>query len=141
MPIVPVKVELDVLSIQVPSLFFYEYLEEQYIDLLSKTLRKELGPKAKLEYSVVMDNTHLDNKQPYTLNIPTSNKGDLRNRPFNVGNQEKPTVCNPFVIPGIKKLNIVITSYSIHYTKLYEITIEDLLFTHNKTCGMGKSFG
>ncbi len=106
MPIVPVKVELDVLSIQVPSLFFYEYLEEQYIDLLSKTLRKELGPKAKLEYSVVMDNTHLDNKQPYTLNIPTSNKGDLRNRPFNVGNQEKPTVCNPFVIPGIKKLNI-----------------------------------
>ena len=106
-PIVPVKLERDILTIQVPSLFFYEYLEEQYIDLLSKTLRKELGGGAKLEYSVVMDNTHMANRQPYTLNFPTSNKTDLRNRPVNVQHhQERPTIKNPFVIPGIKKLNV-----------------------------------
>jgi len=51
-PIVPVKLEKSVLTIQVPSPFFYEYLEEQYIDILRKTLRKELGSDAKLEYSV-----------------------------------------------------------------------------------------
>jgi len=105
-PIVPVKLDADVLTIQVPSLFFYEYLEEQYIDLLSKTLRKELGNNAKLEYNVVMDNAHMANQQPYTLNFPTSNKTDLRNRPVSVGNQEKPDIRNPFVIPGIKRLSV-----------------------------------
>ncbi|MBR8534910.1 chromosomal replication initiator protein DnaA [Carboxylicivirga sediminis] len=105
-PIVPVKIDKDVLTIQVPSLFFYEYLEEQYIDLLSKTLRKELGGNAKLEYNVVMDNAHMANQQPYTLNFPTSNKADLRNRPVSVTNQEKPDIRNPFVIPGIKRLNV-----------------------------------
>ncbi|WP_430809975.1 MULTISPECIES: chromosomal replication initiator protein DnaA [unclassified Carboxylicivirga] len=105
-PIVPVKIEKDVLTIQVPSLFFYEYLEEQFIDLLSKTLRKELGVNAKLEYNVVMDNAHMVNQRPYTLNFPTSNKADLRNRPVNVAHQEKPNIRNPFVIPGIKRLNV-----------------------------------
>ena len=47
-PIVPVNLDVEVLTIQVPSPFFYEYLEEQYIDLLRKTLRKELGQGAKL---------------------------------------------------------------------------------------------
>ncbi|WP_430815571.1 chromosomal replication initiator protein DnaA [Carboxylicivirga sp. RSCT41] len=105
-PIVPVKIDKDVLTIQVPSLFFYEYLEEQYIDLLSKTLRKELGSNAKLEYNVVMDNAHVANQRPYTLNFPTSNKTDLRNRPVSVNNQEKPDIRNPFVIPGIKRLSV-----------------------------------
>ncbi|MCT4648284.1 MAG: chromosomal replication initiator protein DnaA [Carboxylicivirga sp.] len=105
-PIVPVKIDKDVLTIQVPSLFFYEYLEEQYIDLLSKTLRKELGATAKLEYNVVMDNAHVANQKPYTLNFPTSNKIDLRNRPVNMASQEKPDIRNPFVIPGIKRLNV-----------------------------------
>ncbi|MCT4591674.1 MAG: chromosomal replication initiator protein DnaA [Carboxylicivirga sp.] len=105
-PIVPVKIDKDVLTIQVPSLFFYEYLEEQYIDLLSKTLRKELGATAKLEYNVVMDNAHVANQKPYTLNFPTSNKTDLRNRPVNMASQEKPDIRNPFVIPGIKRLNV-----------------------------------
>lgn len=105
-PIVPVKIEKDVLTIQVPSLFFYEYLEEQYIDLLSKTLRKELGGEAKLEYNVVMDNAHVANQQPYTLNFPTSNKTDLRNRPVSVSQQEKPDIRNPFIIPGIKRLSV-----------------------------------
>lgn len=105
-PIEPVKIEKDVLTIQVPSLFFYEYLEEQYIDLLSKTLRKELGANAKLEYNVVMDNAHVANQRPYTLSFPTSNKTDLRNRPVNVANQEKPDIRNPFVIPGIKRLSV-----------------------------------
>ncbi len=35
-PIVPVKLENNVLTIQVPSHFFYEWLEEHYISLLKK---------------------------------------------------------------------------------------------------------
>ncbi|MCU4165846.1 chromosomal replication initiator protein DnaA [Carboxylicivirga caseinilyticus] len=106
-PIKPVKLDKDILTIQVPSLFFYEYLEEHYIDLLSKTLRKSLGSNAKLEYNVVMDNSHINNRKPYTLNFPTTNKTDLRNRPVSVStNQDRPDIRNPFVIPGIKKLNV-----------------------------------
>jgi len=54
-PIIPLKLENNVLTIQVPSPFFYEYLEEQYIDILRKTLRREIGADAKLEYNVVME--------------------------------------------------------------------------------------
>jgi chromosomal replication initiator protein len=106
-PIVPKKIDKNVLTIQVPSLFFYEYLEEQYIDLLRKTLNKILGEGARLEYSVIMENAHRTNSKPTTLNFPTSNKTDLRNRPVSVpANHERPTIRNPFVIPGIKKLNV-----------------------------------
>jgi len=91
----------------VPSPFFYEYLEEQYIDILRKTLRKELGQDAKLEYSVVMEHSMYSNKQPYTVNLPTNNKTELRNKPVSVPlGSEEPTIKNPFVIPGIKKLHV-----------------------------------
>ena len=55
-PIKPVKLTKEVLTIQVPSQFFYEWLEEHYIILLKKTIKKELGPQGRLEYSIVMEN-------------------------------------------------------------------------------------
>jgi chromosomal replication initiator protein len=106
-PIVPIKIENDILTIQVPSAFFYEYLEEHFIDLLRKTIRRELGHSAKLEYSVVVDTPHQKNQQPLTQCLPSNNKTDLSNRPMSMQmNGEKPIVKNPFVIPGIKKLNV-----------------------------------
>ena len=44
-PIKPIKLNSSVLTIQVPSQFFYEWLEEHYITLLKKTIKKELGFK------------------------------------------------------------------------------------------------
>jgi len=40
-PIVPVKLSEQILSIQVPSKFFYEWLEEHYVKLLKTALTKE----------------------------------------------------------------------------------------------------
>lgn len=57
-PIKPVKLDDHVLTIQVPSQFFYEWLEEHYIGLLRKTIKKELGPAGRLEYSIVMENPY-----------------------------------------------------------------------------------
>ncbi len=106
-PIVPIRIDSNILTIQVPSPFFYEYLEEQYIDILGKTLRKELGPDAKLEYNVVMDNSQFDQSKPYTIKIPTRNKTDLRNRPFSLPlESESGSIKNPFIIPGIRKLHV-----------------------------------
>lgn len=106
-PIIPIKVEDSILTIQVPSPFFYEYLEEQYIDILRKVLRKELGNDAKLEYSVVMQNNSFTSNKPYTVKFPARNSKDLKNKPVVLPlNPEEAGIRNPFVIPGIKKLNI-----------------------------------
>ena len=60
-PIVPIKYEGKALTIGVPSPFFYEYLEEKYVDLLRTALCKEIGEGTELMYSIVTDNTnHID---------------------------------------------------------------------------------
>ena len=67
-PIIPVKLEKSILTIQVPSHFFYEWLEQHYIGLLSKVIKKEIGAEATLEYSIVMESNNR-NATPYTVNF------------------------------------------------------------------------
>jgi chromosomal replication initiator protein len=106
-PIVPLKLDKDILTIQVPSPFFYEYLEEQYIDILRKVIKKELGPEAKLEYNVVMQNNSYNNSKPYTVKFPARNTKEIKNIPVSVPlDASENTIKNPFVIPGLKKLDI-----------------------------------
>jgi len=105
-PIKPLKIEEEILTIQVPSPFFYEYLEEQYIDILRKTLRKVIGVNAKLEYNVVMSNQQ-QKSGSFTVNYPTNNNSKLNNRPVSIPfNVDTTSIKNPFVIPGIQKLHI-----------------------------------
>jgi chromosomal replication initiator protein len=54
-PIIPLKFDDNVLTIQVPSQFFYEYLEEKYIDLIQKTLYKVVGPGIMLNYRILVE--------------------------------------------------------------------------------------
>src|SRR5690554_5532681 len=110
-PIKPIKVEDKVLTIQVPSAFFYEYLEEQYIDILRKTLRIVLGSGAKLEYNVVMGQENNDpsgeNGAPYTVNYPTGNViVQKQSLTVPLKADDKKSIKNPFIIPGIQKLQI-----------------------------------
>ncbi|HLO57197.1 MAG TPA: chromosomal replication initiator protein DnaA [Bacteroidales bacterium] len=106
-PIVPLRLENKILTIQVPSPFFYEYLEEKYIDIISKTLRKELGYEAKLEYSIVMENPGQSATKLYTIKLPAKNQIEIKNNPVSVPiNVEENTIRNPFIFPGIKKMNI-----------------------------------
>lgn len=55
LPIVPLKYENKTLFVQVPSQFFYEFLEDKFVDLLRKTLYKVMGDGTKLMYNVLMD--------------------------------------------------------------------------------------
>lgn len=52
-PIKPVKIENNIVSVTVPSQFFYEWLEEHYYSLISGALSKVLGAAATLTYTVV----------------------------------------------------------------------------------------
>lgn len=105
-PIKAVKLDKTILTIQVPSKFFYEWLEEHYIKILKVTLQKELGADAKLVYSIVMDQ-NISKTNPYTVRIPSSNKAKLKlqelDTPISLKNNK---VKNPFVIPGIQKIKI-----------------------------------
>ncbi|MBN1767505.1 MAG: chromosomal replication initiator protein DnaA [Prolixibacteraceae bacterium] len=106
-PIKPLRIEGDVLTIQVPSPFFYEYLEEQYIDLLRRTLRKVIGSTAKLEYNVVMSDQADTTSKALTVNYPTNNYSKLNNRPMSAPIKgDAKSIKNPFVIPGIQKLHV-----------------------------------
>ncbi len=105
-PIVPVRLENSILTIQVPSHFFYEWLEEHYITLLKKVIKKEIGPEGQLEYSIVMENS-ANNSNPYTVKLPASNRKALKNDPVNMPiNISDNPIRNPFIIPGLKKVNV-----------------------------------
>ena len=62
-PIIPLKITENSLSIQVPSKFFYEWLEEHYVKILKIALTRELGDEARLIYIIKMENT-FGNKSP-----------------------------------------------------------------------------
>ncbi|RLD81440.1 MAG: chromosomal replication initiator protein DnaA [Bacteroidetes bacterium] len=117
-PIQPLKLENNVLTIQVPSQFFYEWLEEHYIILLKKTLKKELGQEGRLEYSIIMDNSFQSNN-PYSIKVPTSNKKAIKNpavpMPIDINRDGAKEIPNPFIIPGLKKIKVnsqLVDSYS-----------------------------
>lgn len=105
-PIQAVKLTENALSIQVPSKFFYEWLEEHYVKLLKVSLTKELGENAKLVYVIKMENTY-GNKQPFTEKIPSSNRSQVKSQEVDVPTKNKnPELKNPFVIPGIRNVKI-----------------------------------
>jgi len=98
-PIVPVRLENQVLTIQVPSQFFYEWLEENYVQVIKDAIKKELGEHGRLEYSVVIDNGNSQNK-PTTVNF----KGNTNTS--SVGNGKVSSVFDqyksPFALPDIQ---------------------------------------
>ncbi len=117
-PIVPIKLENNVLTIQVPSQFFYEWLEEHYIVLLRKTIKKELGPDGRLEYSIIMD-SHNGPSGPLSISYPTSNHKATKNpyvsMPLDLNRGTSKDIPNPFIIPGLKKIKVesqLVESYS-----------------------------
>ena len=104
-PITALKLEGKLLTIQVPSLFFYEWLEEHYVNLLRRTIKKVIGPGAKLEYNIIVESSSDSSKQR-TINVPASqmarDEGIDVSMPQNISNSIK----NPFIIPGLKKVKV-----------------------------------
>ena len=72
-PIVPLKFHNNTLTIQVPSQFFYEWLEEKHVSDLRKAIDLTIGRQGMLEYSIVVDKGDRKNP-PITFNLPFSLK-------------------------------------------------------------------
>ena len=101
-PISPLKYEDKTLTLQVPSQFFYEFIEDKFIDLLRATLYKEIGEGTKLMYNVMVDNSSKTtiNLEASNRPISTSQKSVIRN-----GNKAPNTLKAPAVQDLDSQLN------------------------------------
>lgn len=87
-PIRPVRLEDNVLTIQVPNKFFYEWIEEHYLDVLRQCIKHELGKSGRLEYFIPMEKqTRTSATDPNVPKVVDASQ-----------------IVNPFVIPGIRKV-------------------------------------
>lgn len=68
-PIKPIRCVNRELVLQVPSQFFYEWLEEHYYGLLQKTLYQVLGTGARLKYEVVVEQNS-ETLEQRTIRLP-----------------------------------------------------------------------
>ena len=107
-PIVPLQLDGSTLIVQVPSAFFYEWIEEHYIDLLKRVIRMQLGPNGMLKYSIVMDQTIPT--EPLRTTLPSNSRRPVQNAltdlPVNINRENTREIPDPFVIPGLNKLRI-----------------------------------
>ncbi|MBT6815187.1 MAG: chromosomal replication initiator protein DnaA, partial [Flavobacteriales bacterium] len=104
-PITPVDIKEKTLTIQVPTAFFFEYLEEHYITLIRKTIKRFLGKDGKLDYNIVVEGG--GNSNPYITNLPSNHHGSVKNNPISMPiGVSSPSIRNPFIIPGLQKINI-----------------------------------
>lgn len=85
LPIKPVELNGSILKVQLPSKFFWEWVDEHFNTLINKTIRDVIGPEAKLTYVVDENDAILDVSEE---NIVTNN--------LSKANQEKPKVRQTF---------------------------------------------
>ena len=98
-PIVPVELEGNTLKIKVPSKFFCEWLEENYISLLKSAMTFTLGVNSRLVYIV---DTPLTKEQ-----LPSTNRPELAKQTLTLATETKDLgLKNPFVIPGIREITV-----------------------------------
>jgi chromosomal replication initiator protein len=60
-PIKPVGFDENTLKVQLPSQFFWEWIDEHYNTLINKTIHEVLGPQAKLAYIISEEKESLKN--------------------------------------------------------------------------------
>lgn len=120
---------LKKLTIQLPSRFYYEWLEEHYYTLLRKTVDKVLGGHGRLFYDIVIErddvqrgyegaSMHLparpperskhaaegDDESTVSDDVPPKRQPPTSVGPFDMEASSYPV--NPFVVPGPKKARV-----------------------------------
>ena len=99
-PIRPASLVDSTLTLEVPSEFFREYIEDAYLEILKAALKKELGVGAKLVYVV-----NSVQKQP-NLVYPAAHGNTPVNKTISVETYNKTANPGPFVFPGIQRVQV-----------------------------------
>lgn len=96
-PIKAVSLTDQTLTLEVPSEFFKEYIEEHYLPLLTSVLQREIGPDVRLYYRV---NTIQDSAVTY----PQKTYRDLSNPTIPAA--VHPNEVDSRVAPGLRRLEV-----------------------------------
>ncbi|ATA85675.1 chromosomal replication initiator protein DnaA [Capnocytophaga gingivalis] len=122
-PIEPVELTSDnTLVIMVPSMFFMEWIEDHYINLIWSALTKELGARPKLIYNIKMENNPNKTEQA-TEQLPSSNRKATSMEVL--GYKQKPQQSyNPYVVPGLVEIEEVKVDSQLNPNKNFDTFIE-----------------
>ncbi len=88
-PIKAVELKNNILTIQVPNNFFYEWLEEHFVEQLKQAITQELGSNGALQYQIQVENHK---------KLGVNHQNSISSREVQI--------LNPFAIPGLKKVKI-----------------------------------
>jgi chromosomal replication initiator protein len=110
-PVNPVRLEGSSLTIQVPSQFFYEWLEDNYVQVLKLAIKSVLGPNGKLEYAVVVDKGNSQN-QPYVVSFPQGNNPSSAKKNLNEPTENK----SPFYLKSLDDDMLLQSNLNAIYT-------------------------
>lgn len=127
-PIIPINLADKKLTVQIPSQFFYEFLETHYSELMTRSVQQILGDNAEILYSVVLNNkaektkeqmetppvhskpikfpdngsftTYLNDRYTFESFVEGSNNEFARAASFAVSKSPGTTTFNPLVIYG-----------------------------------------
>ena len=99
-PIKPVSLVESTLTVEVPSEFFREYVEDAYLEMLKAALKKELGVGAKLLYQVTPV------KQQPSMTYPAAHGNVPVNKTISVETFSKAGNPSPFVFPGVQRVQV-----------------------------------
>ncbi|RPG64654.1 MAG: chromosomal replication initiator protein DnaA [Flammeovirgaceae bacterium TMED290] len=107
-PIETVEISSSTISLKVPSKFFYEWLEEHYLELLNESVNKVFGKKLRIEYLVSelkANKKKIENKNNLQKEIVKKNKFDNLNRNYRFKNFI-PGKCNSVARAAGKRISI-----------------------------------
>ena len=96
-PIRPVSLVDSTLTIEVPTDYYRSYLESAFLDILSRTLRRELGAGARLMYRV----RPVQGQQPIT--VSGAEGAAAQNKPVSVPSYSSSGNPSALVFPGLKR--------------------------------------
>ena len=108
LPIRPISLKDDVLTIGLPAYAFYEWLEKNAQRLLKTVVKKEIGNNGKLMYTITMGKKP-DKKEDITLTLPANPPIQTQNPPQKIINspfEEGVVLPNPDIMPGLKMRNV-----------------------------------
>lgn len=99
-PVKAVSLEGNTLKLEVPSDFFREYLEDTFLDIIRKTLKRVLGADAKLMYVV-----RPVSGQP-SMSLPSGNGAIPVNKPVSINTFSPAGSPTAMVYPGLATVRI-----------------------------------
>lgn len=75
-PLIATTLDDSLLTVEVPSTYFYDWIEEHYFEVIQAALRQTLGPEAKLQYAVRVPKHSATHRQQVFDFEPASEIGD-----------------------------------------------------------------